>query len=59
MYKCILIDYNEFINRDKEKNKVILFTAKKSTPPLIKALSKDFNNKLSFGEVRESQTNLI
>ena len=32
---------------------------KKSTPPLFRALSKDFNDKLKFGEIRNSETSLV
>lgn len=36
----------------------MLFTNKKSTPPLFKALSKEFKGKLEFGMVRHSETAL-
>lgn len=51
--------YDDFISRDFEKNKLLLFTAKKSTPPLFKALSKDLKGKLVFGEVRQDEKELI
>jgi DnaJ family protein C protein 16 len=38
---------------------VILFTNKKTTPPLLKALSKDLKGKLIFGEVRSDNSPLI
>jgi DnaJ family protein C protein 16 len=47
-------NYEEFINEDLQKNKVILFSNKKSTPPLFKALSKEYKGKLLFGQVRQS-----
>ena len=37
-----------------DKHKILYFTEKKSTPPVMKALSKKFLDKLSFGEVRAS-----
>jgi len=43
-------NFQEFI--EKQKSKVILFTNKKSTPPLLKALSKEFKGKLEFGMSR-------
>jgi len=43
-------NYSDFIKKDLYK--VLLFTDKKSTPPLYKALSKDFKGSLIFGEVR-------
>ena len=45
-------NYDNFINEDLTKNKVLLFTNKKSTPPLFKALSKEYKGKLLFGIVR-------
>ena len=38
---------------------MLLFTSRKSTPPLFKSLSKDYLNHLSFGEVRQSETELL
>jgi curved DNA-binding protein CbpA len=52
-------NYEEFVHEDYDKTKVILFTAKKSTPPLLKALSKDFKGRVVFGEVRQSSEKLI
>ena len=45
--------YSDFMNREKDNFKVLLFTNKKSTPPIYKALSK-FTKKITFGLVRES-----
>lgn len=45
--------YNDFMNREKDNFKALLFTSKKSTPALYKALSK-FTKKVTFGLVRES-----
>jgi len=39
--------------------KVFLFTEKKSTSPLFMALSKEFIGRLKFGEIRNTQVNLI
>lgn len=47
-------NFQEFVDSEPDKHKVLLFTAKKATPPLFKALSKDLKGKLLFGEVRES-----
>ena len=52
-------NYPDFITTRQELYHVLLFTSKKSTSPLFKALSKDYLNKLSFGEVRQSETELI
>lgn len=47
-------NYAQFIDRDPAKYKVLLFTERKSTAPIFKALSKQFKEKLLFGEVRKS-----
>lgn len=52
-------NYETFINEDINKYKVVLFTNKKGTPPLLNALSKDLKGKLVFGLVRASEEQLI
>ena len=52
-------NYESFINEDFEKTKVLLFTAKKTTPPLLKALSKDFKSRVVFGEVRQASKKMV
>ena len=52
-------NYNDFITSHSERFHVLLFTSKKTTSPLFKALSKDYLNHLSFGEVRQSENELI
>lgn len=52
-------NYADFLTTHSELYHVLLFTNKKSTPPLFKALSKDYLNKLSLGEVRQSETELV
>jgi curved DNA-binding protein CbpA len=52
-------NYGDFITSNPTQHKVILFTSRKSTPPLLKALSKHFKGKLSFGEVRPSEKELV
>jgi protein disulfide-isomerase A6 len=47
-------NYQSFVERDPTKYKVLLFTERKSTAPIFKALSKQFKDKLLFGEVRKS-----
>ncbi|CAD8190483.1 unnamed protein product [Paramecium pentaurelia] len=49
-------NFQEYI--EKSKPKVILFTNKKSTPPLFKALSKEFKGKLEFAMIRQSEIQL-
>lgn len=46
-------NYGDFMNREKDNFKVLLFTNKKSTPAVYKALSK-FSKKMSYGLVRSS-----
>lgn len=52
-------NYKDFLEEDSDKTKVLLFTAKKTTPPLLKALSKEFKGRIVFGEIRQSNANLI
>ena len=44
-------NFNSFMDRG-DKTKVLYFTDKKQTSAVLKALSKKYLNKLSFGEVR-------
>ena len=53
-------NYDKFVERDRlTKNKMLLFTDKKSTPTLYKALSKKYIERLNLGEVKQSSTELI
>ena len=52
-------NFNDFKASHPERYHVLLFTSRKSTPPLFKSLSKDYLNHLSFGEVRQSETELL
>ena len=52
-------NFNDFMSTHSERYHVLLFTSKKTTPPLFKALSKDYLNHLSFGEIRQTETELI
>ena len=52
-------NFHDFMSTHSELYHVLLFTSKKTTPPLFKALSKDYLNHLSFGEIRQSETELI
>lgn len=45
-------NYDGFVQGSTTKNKILLFTDKKVTPPLYKSLSKTYKEKLIFGEVR-------
>jgi len=45
-------NYDDFMKREPSKHKVLLFTERKTTAPLFKALSKQYKDKLLFGEVR-------
>jgi len=51
---------DSFIDREKmNKHHVLLFTDKKSTPMMYKALSKKYRDKLEFGEIRSSEEELV
>ena len=52
-------NFEEFLEAEPDSVKVLLFTEKKSTPPLLKALSKEFKGKVLFGEVRQSESLLV
>eukprot|EP00331_Platyophrya_macrostoma_P014985 CAMPEP_0176473180 /NCGR_PEP_ID=MMETSP0127-20121128/42156_1 /TAXON_ID=938130 /ORGANISM="Platyophrya macrostoma, Strain WH" /LENGTH=298 /DNA_ID=CAMNT_0017868133 /DNA_START=9 /DNA_END=901 /DNA_ORIENTATION=- len=52
-------NYMTFATEDPEKNKVLLFTSRKSTPPVLKALSKEFKGRLIIGEVRQASKGLV
>lgn len=52
-------NFESFFYRDSTKHHVLLFTDKKSTPAIFKALSKKFLDKLVFGEVRTSEKQLL
>ena len=48
----------EYFASETEAAKVLIFTERKSTAPLFKALSKEFKGRVSFGEVRSSEATL-
>ncbi len=50
---------SDFFSKKPDKYHIILFTSKDSTPSLYKALSKFFINKLIFGEIHKTQTELV
>lgn len=52
-------NYGDFIFSEPTQHKIILFTQRKTTAPLFKALSKHFKGKLSFGEIRHLETELV
>ena len=53
-------NYDKFVDRDREtKHKILLFTEKKSTPTIFKALSKKYLTRLTFGQVKQEETELI
>ena len=53
-------NYEEWYEREREtKHKIIYFTDKKETPATFKALSKKYLYRVDFGEVKESEEELI
>jgi hypothetical protein len=52
-------NYKSFIERDPTKYKILIFTERKTTAPLYKAISKQYKDKILFGEVRKSEEELI
>ncbi len=51
-------NYDTFINDNPGKPKVILFSDKKGTPLIFKALSSHFDKTLIFGLIRDSESGL-
>ena len=53
-------NYEDWFEQEREtKHKIIFFTDKKETPATFKALSKKFLQRVDFGEVKESEEELI
>jgi len=52
-------NYESFIDEQPDKNKILIFTDRKSTAPLYKSLSKMYKEKLVFGEVKKSAQELF
>ncbi len=52
-------NYGDFVTENPAQHKVLLFTQRKTTPPLFKALSKHFKGRLSLGTVRQSEIELV
>lgn len=51
-------NYESFIDEHPDKNKILIFTDRKSTAPLYKSLSKYYKDRLVFGEVKKSAQEL-
>ena len=53
-------NYESWYEREREtKNKIILFTDKKATPTVFKALSKKHLDRLNLGEIKSSEEELV
>ena len=52
-------NFDTFINDNPGKPKVLLFSDKKGTPLIFKALSSHFDKTLLFGLIRETEAGLI
>lgn len=53
-------NYGSFIERERAtKHKILLFTEKKSTPTVYKALSKKYLDRLNFGEIKQAEEELV
>lgn len=52
-------NYDTFINDNPGKPKVVLFSDKKGTPLIFKALSTHFDKTLLFGLIRDSEQGLV
>ncbi|KRX06280.1 Thioredoxin-like fold [Pseudocohnilembus persalinus] len=52
-------DFDNFMDIQEFETKVILFTNKENTSPLYKAITSTFRDRILFGEVHESSSDLI
>ena len=52
-------NHETFVNENPGKPKVLLFTDKKGTPAIYKALSSHFDKTLLFGLIRDSEQGLV
>jgi len=53
-------NYDTFAERDRAtKHKILLFTDKKATPTVFKALSKKHIDRLNFGEIKQGEEELL
>ena len=53
-------NYDSFAERDRTtKHKILLFTDKKATPTVFKALSKKHIDRLNFGEIKQAEEELL
>ena len=53
-------NYEDFSSETNSNlNRILLFNPRKFTPPLYKALSKQFKGKLLFGEIRQSDKEMV
>jgi hypothetical protein len=50
-------DYNDFLKNEIELNKVLLFTDRKKSGPVFKALTIHYFGRLHFGEVYSDEEN--
>ena len=50
--------FQEFVDSESNKLKILLFTSRKSTPPVFKVISKEFKEKVLIGEVRSTDNAL-
>ncbi|KAI9199748.1 uncharacterized protein BJ171DRAFT_570309 [Polychytrium aggregatum] len=51
--------YESFIEENADMPKVILASKKAATPPLFKALSVEYHHRLSFGEIRSTESEIL
>lgn len=52
-------NFDTFVNENPGTPKVLLFTDKKGTPAIYKALSSNFDKTLQFGLIREGEQGII
>lgn len=52
-------NFEAFLERSADKQKLLYFTDKRQTNPVMKAISKKYLGQISFGEVRNIDSKLV
>ncbi|KAI8825631.1 uncharacterized protein EV422DRAFT_491530 [Fimicolochytrium jonesii] len=53
------VTYDDFVHKPTELPRVVLASKKASTPPLFKALSAEYHNRMVFGEVKSTEQDTL
>jgi hypothetical protein len=50
--------FQDFLDSEPNRLKILLFTSRKTTPPIFKVISKEFKEKVLIGEIRSTDNTL-